>query len=145
MWQCSHRKRCLSLQPITWVKDYYFYFECNRNQVLKISGGKISVVNHECSLWELLMFFWYDRYWTQNEVALFESHCHRQDELNVGLRVGGCLVRSDHDPIDFKFGKWRRMSTNIFQCIWGTNCLVGKLMGETDCEEKFWWKNENKR
>lgn len=65
------------------------------------------------------MVLWYERYGTQNEVPLFESHCHRQDELNMGLRVGGCLVTSGQDLIDFKFGKWRRVSTDILSAFEG--------------------------
>lgn len=71
------------------------------------------MVKHDCSLRELLMAFWYERYGTLGEVAPFESHCHRQDELNMGLS-GGCLVTSDHDLIDFKFGKWRREGINKY-------------------------------
>lgn len=87
------------------------------------------------------MVFWYERYGTQNEVALFESHCHRQDELNMGLRVGGCLMTSDHDLIDFKFGKWRRVSTNILSALKGLIAWWGNLWVKLIVRKNFDGKN----
>lgn len=87
------------------------------------------------------MVFWYERYGTQNEVALFESHCHRQDELNMGPRVGGCLMTSDHDLIDFKFGKWRRVSTNILSALKGLIAWWGNLWVKLIVRKNFDGKN----